>query len=383
MIELKDLEFNMGLKMPNFSHLDDSIKVRFDEISQLPQISNANLVHDSDEYLSELLRVLKIKSLVVGVGGAGNNIVTRLQELGLSFTKTLNINTDAQDLYYSNAKHKLLIGKEQCNGLGSGNDPLMGKMAAEEDADRIKKLLNADIVFITCGLGGGTGTGAASVVAKEAKKNGAITVSLCTIPFRSEGTQRRMRAKVGLKKLAKYSDTLIPIPNDNLLEIMPNKSILFCFKIMDEVLVRSIREIVNLINNCGMVNIDFADVRKVFQKSSDYPSGLIGITETLGKTDDLIQKSKLAIHNPLLKPNTKEVDRCLVSVSSDHKLSLTNVDKIISTISNEVPEEAKIKFGTNLDPNLDTKIRIMVLGKGPISPYVRSAVDSDVKEYQE
>jgi cell division protein FtsZ len=146
---------------------------------------------------------------------------------------------------------------------------------------------------------------------------------------------------------------------------------------MDEVLVRSIKEVVNLVNNCNLINIDFADVKKVFEKNSKYPSGLIGITETLGKEQDIIQKSKLAIHNPLLNLNAKEVDRCLISVSSDHNLSLTNVDKIVSTISNEVPQEAKLKFGVKISPDLDAKIRIMVLGRGPISPYVRSAVDSD------
>ena len=274
-------------------------------------------------------------------------------------------------------KKKLLIGKERCNGLGSGNNPFIGSEAAEEDADRLSKILNADIVFLTCGLGGGTGTGAAPVIAREAKRNNSLVVTFCSIPFKSEGNQRRLRAKLGLKKLAKYSDSIIPVPNDNLLKLIPHSPILTCFKVMDEVLVRSIREVVNLINNCGLINIDFADVRKIFEKSNDYPSGLIGITETLGKENDIIQKSKLAIHNPLLKPDTSEVDRCLISVSSDHNLSLSNVDKIVSTISNEVPEDAKIKFGANMDPNLDTKIRIMVLGKGPISPYVRAAVNLD------
>jgi len=200
-------------------------------------------------------------------------------------------------------------------------------------------------------------------------------VTFCSIPFMSEGNHRRLRAKIGLKKLAEYSDSIIPLPNDNLLKLIPNAPILTCFKVMDEVLVRSIGEIVNLINTCGIINIDFADVRKIFEKSNDYPSGLIGITETLGKENDIIKKSKLAIHNPLLKPDTNEVDRCLISVSSDHKLSLSNIDRIVSTITNEVPEEAKIKFGANMDPNLDSKIRIMVLGKGPISPYVRAAVN--------
>ena len=361
--------------MPDFTQLDTSIKSRFKTLSKFSQGATSTQNYDSDEYLSDLLNALKIKTLVVGVGGAGNNIISRLQEMGLQFTETLNVNTDAHDLFYSNAMHKILIGKDDCNGLGSGNDPLIGQAAAEEDSSRLRKFLKADIVFLTCGLGGGTGTGAAPIIAREAKKNKSLVVTFCSIPFRSEGQQRRMRAKIGLKKIAQYSDSIIPIPNDNLLQLVPNSPILKCFKIMDEVLVRSIREVVNLINNCGLINIDFADVRKIFEKTSNYPSGLIGITETLG--NDLIKKSKLAIHNPLLKPNTNEVDRCLVSVSSDHKLSLSNVDKIVSTISNEVPQDAKIKFGANMDPNLDTKIRIMVLGKGPISPYIRAAVDAE------
>jgi cell division protein FtsZ len=373
---LKNVEFDsLGLKMTDLTQLDTSIRSRFNTLSKLSQNAASLQNYDSDEYLSELLNVLKIKTLVVGVGGAGNNIISRLSEMGLQFTETLNVNTDAHDLFYSNAKNKVLIGKENCNGLGSGNDPIIGQAAAEQDSKRLRQILNADILFLTCGLGGGTGTGAAPIIAREAKKNNSLVVTFCSIPFRSEGQQRRLRAKIGLKKLAKYSDSIIPIPNDNLLHLVPNYPILKCFKIMDEVLVRSIREVVNLVNHCGLINIDFADVRKIFQKSGEYPSGLIGITETLG--NDLIQKSKLAIHNPLLKPNTKEVDRCLVSVTSDHKLSLSNVDKIVSTISNEVPEQAKIKFGANMDPNLDTKIRIMVLGKGPISPYVRAAVDAE------
>ncbi|MFX1392847.1 MAG: cell division protein FtsZ [Promethearchaeota archaeon] len=353
------------------------ITSRFKKLSNVKRNATSNQNYDNDEYLSDLLKVLKIKTLVVGVGGAGNNTISRLQEMSIIGTETLNINTDAHDLYYSNAENKILIGKERCNGLGSGNNPIIGSEAAEEDSDRLSKILKADIVFLTCGLGGGTGTGAAPIIAREAKRNNSLVVTFCSIPFISEGSQRRMRAKLGLKKLAEYSDSIIPVPNDNLLKLIPNSPILTCFKVMDEVLVRSIREVVNLINNCGLINIDFADVRKIFEKSNVYPSGLIGITETLGKENDIIQKSKLAIHNPLLKPDTSEVDRCLISVSSDHNLSLSNVDKIVSTISNEVPEDAKIKFGANMDPNLDTKIRIMVLGKGPISPYVRAAVNLD------
>lgn len=350
---------------------------RFSQLANLNRSVSSTQKYDNDDYLSDLLNVLKIKTLVVGVGGAGNNTVSRLQDASVLGTETLNINTDAHDLYYSNSKKKVLIGKEKCKGFGSGNNPLVGFEAAEEDVDRLQKILDADIVFLTCGLGGGTGTGAAPIIAREAKKNNALVVTFCSIPFKSEGSQRRMRAKQGLKKLAKYSDSIIPLPNDNLLRLVPNAPILTCFKVMDEVLVRSIKEVVNLVNSCGLINIDFADVRRVLERSGNYPSGLIGITETLGQEQDLIKKSKLAIHNPLLKLNSNDVDRCLISVTANHNLSLSNTDKIVSTISNEVPQDAKVKFGTSMDPNLETKIRIMVLGKGPISPYVKAAVDSD------
>ena len=376
-MNLKDIETNKGLNLTDYIGLETPISSRFKEISRQNKNSSSDLNYDNDDYLSDLLNVLKIKTVVVGVGGAGNNTVSRLNEMGVLGTETLNINTDAHDLYYSNSKNKVLIGKDRCKGLGSGNNPSVGFEAAKEDSNRLHEVLKADIVFLTCGLGGGTGTGAAPIIAREAKKNNALVVTFCSIPFMSEGSQRRTRAKIGLKKLAKYSDSIIPIPNDNLLKLVPTAPILTCFKVMDEVLVRGIKEVVNLVNSCGLINIDFADVRKILEKSSEYPSGLIGITETMGKENDLIQKSKMAIHNPLLNPNTNEVDRCLISVSSDHKLSLSNVDKIVSTISHEVPPDAKIKFGTSMDPNLQTKIKIAVLGRGPISPYVRAAVDSD------
>ena len=350
-----------------------SVRSRFNEIAHHNVNSNNSSNLDNDTYLSDLLKVLKIKSLVIGVGGAGNNTVSRIQDVDSEFVETLNINTDAHDLYYSSANQKLLIGKSTCNGLGSGNDPSIGKAAAEEDIDRLSQVLNADVVFLTFGLGGGTGTGAAPIIAREAKKNKATVVSFCSVPFTSEGTERRLRARKGLEELIKYSDTLIPIPNDNLLRFNQKLPILAGFKVMDEVLIRSIKEIIGLINNCGLINIDYADVRKVLEKKGDFPSGLIGITESLGEEADLIKKSKLALHNPLLEPDTKKVDKCIVSVSGDHELSLSKIDRIISTISSEIPEQASLKFGTSLNPSLGSKIRIMALGRGPISPYVQAA----------
>ena len=366
---------NDELDLSDLARSRTSVRSRFNEIAHQNVNSNRSANLDSDKYLSDLLKVLKIKSVVVGIGGAGNNTVSRMQDMGSEFIETLNINTDAHDLYYSNANQKLLIGKETCNGLGSGNDPSIGTIAAEEDVNRLSQVLNADVVFLTFGLGGGTGTGAAPIVAREAKKNNATVVSFCSVPFTSEGTERSLRAKKGLAELLKYSDTLIPVPNDNLLRFNQKLPILTGFKIMDEVLIRSINEIINLINNCGLINIDYADVRKVIQKKGQYPSGLIGITESLGDEADLIKKARLALHNPLLEPDTKKVDNCIVSVSGDHQLSLSQIDKIISTVSSEIPEDASLKFGTSINPMLGSKIRIMALGRGPISPYVQAAID--------
>ncbi len=353
-----------------------SVRDRFNEIAKNNQNPNSNPDCDDDKFLADLVNVLKIKSLVVGVGGAGNNAITRLEEMGISNAETLNINTDAHDLYYSNAKHKLLIGKERCQGMGSGNDPTVGAEAAIEDCERLNKTLNADIIFLTCGLGGGTGTGAAPIIAQEAKKNNAIVVTFCSLPFKSEGNQKAVRAKEGLKNLAKYSDFLVPIPNDNLLKIVGEIPMIAGFKVMDEVLIRNISEVVNLINNCGLVNIDFADVKKIFLRNDKYPTGLIGISESIGEESDLIEKAKLAINNPLLQPDTSQVKRCIVSVSGDHTLSLSKVDKVVSTISNEIPEDAQLKFGVHNKPDLGSRVKIMVLANGPVSPFVRAAVDS-------
>ena len=353
----------------------DSVRTRFSEIARQNVKSNTPKNLDNDTYLADLLKVIKIKSLVIGVGGAGNNTVSRMHDIDSDSFETLTINTDAHDLYYSNSSQKILIGKEICSGLGSGNDPSIGCAAAEEDVDRLSQVLNADVVFLTFGLGGGTGTGAAPIIAREAKKNKAMVVSFCSVPFKSEGVERNLRARKGLEELIKYSDTLIPIPNDNLLRFNQKLPILAGFKIMDEVLIRCIKEIINLINNCGLINIDYADVRKVLEKKGNYPSGLIGITESLGEDSDLIKKSKLALHNPLLEPDTNKVDKCIVSVSGDHQLSLSKIDRIISTISSEIPENASLKFGTSLNPTLGSKIRIMALGRGPISPYVQAAID--------
>ncbi len=205
-------------------------------------------------------------------------LFTRLQETGVTGAITIAVNTDAQDLYYANADQKLLIGKEVTGGLGSGNNPKVGEESAESDLERIRQITRKNIVFLTCGMGGGTGTGASPIIAREAQKAGALVISFCTLPFKMEGDEKGVIANEGLLKLAEYSDTIIPLPNEKLMKLVPNLTLMKGFKIMDEILIRSVRGIVDLVSNCGLVNLDLADVKNILKRSNG-TSGYIGKSE--------------------------------------------------------------------------------------------------------
>ncbi|MBD3351930.1 MAG: cell division protein FtsZ [Candidatus Lokiarchaeota archaeon] len=345
----------------------------YDESSQI----------DSDVYLSNIIESLKLRTLVVGIGGAGNNAISRLQEIGVPGAITMAVNTDAQDLFYANADKKMLIGKKITSGLGAGNNPAVGAKCAESDLERIKKCINRDVVFINCGLGGGTGTGAAPIFAREAKKSGALVVSFCTLPFNMEGEEKRLVAFKGLSKLAEYSDTIIPIPNERLLRLLPNISMMKGFKIMDEILIRSVKSIVDLISNCGLVNLDLADVKSVLSKRAR-SSGFIGLSEInieklKSKTNNYKDKQEMkqilrqrtikALHNPLLDINVKSIRSCLVSIVGDQTMSLAQINEILSTITHHILPSAKLKFGTMIDPAAHS-IKICIIGLADASPYL-------------
>ncbi len=341
--------------------------------------------NDSDEYLSDFLQLLKTRTVIVGVGGAGNNAITRLQESGVTGAVTIAVNTDAQDLYYANADNKMLIGKDITQGLGSGNNPKIGEISAESDLERLRQITKKNIVFITCGMGGGTGTGASPIIAREAQKAGALVVSFCTLPFKMEGEEKRLIANEGLLKLAQYSDTIIPLPNEKLMTLVPNLTLMKGFKIMDEILIRSVRGIVDLVSNCGLVNLDLADVKNILKKSQG-TSGYIGKSEInmedITKDNDNIatplvkeiiqEKTLKALNNPILEMNPKEITSCLVSITGNQYLSLNQVNEIVSTVSRNIKVNAKLKFGAMIDPNSE-KIHINIIGQGPVSPYVTQA----------
>ena len=250
---------------------------------------------DVDAELEALLAQRNARIKVVGCGGGGNNTINRITEVGVKGAETVAINTDAQDLLYTNADKKVLIGRELTKGLGAGSIPKVGEEAARENEKDIKDALSGcDMVFITCGLGGGTGTGSAHVIAEVAKKMGALVIGIVTLPFAMEGNRRYENALYGLEKLEDTVDTLIVIPNDKLLELAPDLPLHTAFKVADEILMNAVKGISELITKAGLVNLDFADVRAVMDNGGVALIG-VGESDTENRATESVEK---AIHNP-------------------------------------------------------------------------------------
>ena len=255
--------------------IDDAIKGSEETIeNSAPKKSNDDL----DEELLKIIEGSRANIIVVGTGGAGNNTISRLNEIGIEGAKTITVNTDAQDLFYSVSDKKLLLGRQTCGGLGAGGEPTIGEESAEESEEDIKEELEgADMVFVTCGLGGGTGTGSAPVISKVAKKAGALTVAVATMPFSAEGVKRRENAEIGLAKLQENADTVIVIPNDKLLEVAPNLPLNKAFMASDEILGRAVKGITELITKPGLISLDFADISSIMKGSG---MAMIGMGES-------------------------------------------------------------------------------------------------------
>src|SRR6056297_1776922 len=235
-------------------------------------------MNEVDKELAQYLQNQKARIKVIGVGGGGGNSLSRMREIGIKGSELLAVNTDAQDLLYANADQKVLIGKELTQGLGAGSNPQIGEEAAKESESELKKKISgSDMIFITCGMGGGTGTGAAPEVARIAKKQGALTIGIVTTPFTIEGKKRLDNASMGLEKMDSMVDTLIVIPNDKLLELAPDLPLHTAFKIADEILTNAVKGVTELVTSSGLVNLDFADIKAVM---SDGGVSLIGMGES-------------------------------------------------------------------------------------------------------
>jgi len=318
-------------------------------------------VSQDDEQLKAILESKKTLIKVVGTGGAGNNTITRLMQIGITGAETIAINTDAQDLLYSDANKKILIGKELTSGLGAGADPAIGEEAAKESRDDIKKALHgADMVFLTAGLGGGTGTGSIHIVADIAKKMGALTLAVVTLPFKMEGKHRMTNAREGLKKLEGVTDTLIVIPNDKLLEIAPDVSLTTAFKICDEILVNAVKGIAELVTKPGLVNLDFADVRTVMSQGGLAMIGM-GESDTDNRAVEAVEK---ALNNPLISVDINGATGALINVMGGPDITVREAQQIVEAVSEKMSPDAKIIWGTQIVKELGESIRAMLVITG-------------------
>ncbi len=314
-----------------------------------------------DQELVELLKKQSAKIKVVGVGGGGNNSLSRMRETGIRGGELIAINTDAQDLLYANADQKILIGKELTRGLGAGSNPKVGEEAAKESESEIKKkLAGSDMIFITCGLGGGTGTGAAPVIAKLAKKQNALTIGVVTLPFTIEGKKRIENAMEGLEKLESVVDTLIVIPNDKLLELAPELPLQTAFKISDEILTNAVRGITELVTTTGLVNLDFADIKAVMVNGGVSLIGM-GESNTEHRAMEAIEK---AIQNPLLDVDISNASGALVNIVGGPDMSLDECKLIIETVGNKLSPDAKLIWGAQISEDMEKSIRVLLIVTG-------------------
>jgi len=299
---------------------------------------------------------------VVGVGGGGVNAVNRMIELGLRGVEFIAVNTDAQALLMSDADVKLDVGRELTRGLGAGADPEVGRRAAEDHAEEIEEALTgADMVFVTAGEGGGTGTGGAPVVARIAKSIGALTIGVVTKPFSFEGRRRQSQAELGVSKLKEEVDTLIVVPNDRLLEISDRGiSMIEAFATADQVLLAGVQGITDLITTPGLINLDFADVKSVMQGAG---SALMGIGSARG-ADRAIKAAELAVESPLLEASIEGAHGVLLSIQGGSNLGIFEINDAAQLVKEAAHPEANIIFGTVIDDTLGDEVRVTVIAAG-------------------
>ncbi|MCL1913932.1 MAG: cell division protein FtsZ [Eubacteriaceae bacterium] len=299
---------------------------------------------------------------VIGVGGAGNNAVNRMITSGLEGVTFFSVNTDSQALSQSLAENKLQIGAETTGGLGAGANPVVGERSAEENIDEIREMLEgADLVFITSGMGGGTGTGASHVIAKIAREMGLLIVGVVTRPFNFEGKVRKINADLGIQLIREFVDALVVIPNDRLLQ-MANPSTTFkeALTMADEVLLMGVKGITDLIATPALINLDFADVKTIIKDA-----GLAHMGMGVGSGEEkAVDAAMLAIQSPLLETNIDGATGVLINVMGGEELTLFEIEKIAGIVRQEAHPEANIIFGACIDSELENEIKVTVLATG-------------------
>lgn len=320
----------------------------------------------TNEELEQVLQQAQARIAIVGCGGAGCNTISRMVGVGIHGAETIGLNTDAQDLLYTTADRKILIGRDITGGLGAGNDPERGEAAARESESIVKDhIYGTNMVFVTCGLGGGTGTGAVPVVAEIAKKLGVLTIGVVTLPFTVEGTRRRENAEQGLLRLRGVADTVVVIPNDKLLQLAPDLPIGAAFKVADQLLMDAIKGITEMITKPGLINLDFSDVRAVLQNGGVAMLG-IGESDTDNRAKEAVEE---ALTSPLLDVDITGAKGALVNVVGSLDMTLEEAERIVSQVSETLDPEAQIIWGAQISEDMKNEVRVMVVLSGVHSPY--------------
>lgn len=328
----------------------------------------ANHTDDDDEF-DDILESLKTKIIVVGCGGGGSNTVARIFEEGVEGAEIYALNTDAQHLSMLRGRvgKRILIGRQTTKGLGAGAMPQRGEEAALESEDVIRQSINgSNMVFVTAGLGGGTGTGSAPIVAKIAKEVGALTIAIVTLPFTSESATRMENAEIGLERLREVADTVIVIPNDRILEVVPRLPLSQAFKVADEVLMRAVKGITELITLPGLVNLDFADVRTVMEQGGIAMIGM-GESDSEDKATDSIKK---ALRSPLLDVDITGATAALINVIGGPDMTMFEAEGVVQEVYQRIDPGARIIWGVQVDPEMEGRMRTMLIVTGVQSPQI-------------
>lgn len=344
-----------------------------DEVLPQEQTVPEESVSAEDSELIKILENLKTNIKIIGCGGGGTNTIDRLVETGITGAEMYAANTDAQHLLRIRSPHKILLGRRTTRGLGAGAMPQVGEEAAREAEDEIRKSLQgADIAFITAGLGGGTGTGSAPYIAQIAKEMGCLTIAICTSPFKSEGAIRAENAEWGLERLRNVADTVIVIPNDKLLELVPRLSLNAAFKVADEVLVRSIKGITEVITKPGLVNLDFNDLKTIMKGGG---VAMIGLGE--GEGDERSKEAvEEAINSPLIDVDISGANGALINVVGGQDMTVTEAESVAAMIQTKINPSARIIWGAAIDPSLEKRIRVMVVLTGVKSKHILGPSDN-------
>src|SRR5512137_953118 len=320
--------------------------------------------------IERIAEQLNVCIKLVGCGGAGCNTVNRCFEDGLSGVQMLAINTDAKHLLTVRSSKKMLIGKTTTRGLGAGARPEVGERAAMENEPEIKEWLkDSQIVFVTAGMGGGTGTSSSMVVARLAKEMRTLTVGVVTLPFRSEGELRMENAMAGLSKLSKVCDTTIVIPNDTLIELVPNLPVQAAFKVADELLLQTIKGLTDMLTRAGLVNVDYADLRTILNEGG---VSLIGVGEAEGKPTERVEDAvEEALNSPLLgKIDLGDARGALVRIVGGPDMNIEEAAKAAEIITNRIKPEARLIWGCSVEPEMKDRIKVLLIVTGARSQYV-------------